>query len=95
MSSFLIEIVTKNHMVAMASCNFWIQHSKCALLFLKIYYVGTRVINVVATFNAPKATILDQSLRLEASPSNLERALFATQLPIVTTTTWLFYQING
>ena len=57
---------------------------------LRNVLVGTRVINAVATFSAPKETISDHSLGLEARPSNLERALSATQFPIVTTTPgWL------
>ena len=40
-----------------------------------MYCVGTQVMNVIATFSAPKATILDHPLGLEASPSNPERAL--------------------
>ena len=52
--------------------------------------VGTRVMNEVVAFHEPKETISNFSLGLEASPSNPERALSATQLPIVTTTTsWL------
>ena len=46
-------------------------------------------------FSEPKTTILDQSLGLEANPSNLERALSATQLPIVTTLTgWLISLVH-
>ena len=60
-----------------------------------VEHVGTRVMNEVVAFNLPKATISIQSLGLEASPFNRERALSATQLPIVTTAAWLFNRING
>ena len=58
---------------------------------LDLQPVGTQVITAVATFSAPKATISDHSLGLEASPSNPKRAMSETQLPIVTTVAWLFY----
>ena len=57
--------------------------------------VGTWVINAVVAFSAPKAAILEHPIGLESSPSKLERALSTAQLPIVTTTTWLLYQVNG
>ena len=57
---------------------------------IRVQCVGTQVMNEVVAFNEPKATISDQSLGLEASPSNPERALSSTQLPNVTTAAgWL------
>ena len=57
-------------------------------------FVVTRVIKAVAAFSAPKGTVSNHSLRLEASPSSLERDLSATQLPIVTTTIgWLISSV--
>ena len=56
--------------------------------------VGSRVINAIVAFSAPKVTFSDHSLGLEASLSNLERALSTTQFPIVTTTVgWLIKSI--
>ena len=50
--------------------------------------------NEVVAFSEPKATILDQSLGLEGSSSNLEKALSIAQLSIVTTTVgWLISSV--